>query len=241
MNTPPALRSSTALATLLIAWQGLARAQLTPNPGAHPDLTGVYQSISDGTTLPGGLRNSGSPSEIPLTASALEKMKSVNLKDDPWKQCKPVGQFRMMAHENTVFEILPAGSLIFILFEDFTHGFMRKLYFDRSHEQRSMVASDPAIPVPKLTWFGDSIAHWEKDTLVIDAVDFNDRTWLNDSGAQHSESLHTVERIRRIRDGQFLEYRMTAEDPQVLAKPYTYVKYFRKIDRELEDDNCIEQ
>jgi len=104
-----------------------------------------------------------------------------------------------------------------------------------------MVTSDPAIPVTKLIWFGDSIAHWDKDTLVIDAVDFNERTWLNDSGAQHSEALHTVERMRPLRGGQFLEYKMTAEDPQVLAKPYTYVRYFKKIDRELEDNNCIEE
>jgi len=238
---PRTLALSTVLAALSIASQLFGQAQSVASLGATPDLTGVYESIPGGTKLPGGFRNSGSPTEIQLTPSAREKMRTVNLKDDPWKQCKPVGQFRMMARDNTVMEILPAGSLIFIIFEDFTHGFMRKLYFNRGHEQRSMVASDPAIPVTKLIWFGDSIAHWEKDTLVIDAVDFNDRTWLNDSGAQHSEALHTVERIRPIRGGQFLEYKMTAEDPQALAKPYTYVRYFKKIDRELEDDNCIEE
>jgi len=241
MKTIRALTFSTVLPTLWIASQGFAHAQAAPSPGATPDLAGVYQSIPDGTTLPGGLRNSGSPAEIQLTPSALQNMKTVNLKDDPWKQCKPIGQFRMMARDNTVFEILPAGSLIFILFEDFTHGFMRKLYFNRSHEQRSMITSDPAIPITKLIWFGDSIAHWDKDTLIIDAVDFNERTWLNDSGAQHSDALHTVERLRPIRGGQFLEYKMTAEDPQTLAKPYTYVRYFEKIQRELADDNCVEE
>jgi hypothetical protein len=51
-----------------------------------------------------------------------------------------------------------------------------------------------------------------------------------------------VGKIRAIRGGQFLEYnKMTAEDPQALAKPYTYVRYFKKLDRELEDDNCVEE
>lgn len=241
MKRVPFLPSPAVLVPILIATPGLTHAQGVGSKGAAQDLAGVYQSIPDGTALPGGLRNSGSPSEISLTPSARDQMKAVNPKDDPWKKCQPVGQFRMMARDNTVFEILPAGGLIIILFEDFTHGFMRKLYLNRGHAQRSTTTSDPDIPLTKLTWFGDSIAHWEKDTLVIDAVDFNDRTWLNDAGAPHSDALHTTERLRAIRDGQFLEYKMTAEDPQALAKPYTYVRYFKKLDREFEDDNCVEE
>ena len=225
----------------VISAAGVARAQAGAGQSTPLDLAGVYQSMPDGVTLSGGFRNSGSPGEISLTASAREQMKAVNLKDDPWKTCGPIGQFRMMARPNTVIEILPAGQLIMILFEDVTHGFMRKIYLNRTHEQRSMTPSDIEIPVTKLRWFGDSIGHWEKDTLVIDAVDFNDRTWLNDAGAPHSDALHTVERIRVLRNGQLLEYKMTAEDPQALAKPYTYTRYFQKIDREFEDDNCVEQ
>jgi len=241
MKSIRVLSSPALIVTVLAVAPGFAYAQGSSVQSAPPDLTGVYESIPNGTALPGGLRNSGSPGDIPLTATAREQMKNFDLQNDAWRQCKPIGQFRMMARDNTVFEVLPAGGLIFVIFEDFTHGFMRKLYFNRSHEQRSMVTSDADIPRTKLTWFGDSIAHWEKDTLVIDSVDFNDSTRLNDAGAPHSEALHTVERIRPIRGGQFLEYKMTAEDPEILAKPYTYVRYFKKLERELNDDNCVEE
>jgi len=210
------------------------------SPGALLNLAGVYESIPDGTTLPGGFRNSGSPAEISLTPAAREEMKSVDLKDDSWKKCRPVGNFRMMARSDVVMEFLPAGNMFFLLHEDFTHGFMRKVYFGRTHDQRSTQTSDADIPRTKLTWFGDSIGRWDKDTIVVDTVDFNDNTWLNDQGAPHSEELHTVERIRSLRGGEILEYKMTADDPQTLAKPYTYTRYFKKIDREIDDDNCVE-
>jgi hypothetical protein len=94
---------------------------------------------------------------------------------------------------------------------------------------------------PGPTWLGDSIGRWEGETLLVDTVGLNTRTWLNDSGAQHSEALHLIERIRPILGGQYLEYKMTAEDPSALAKPYTYTRYFKKLDRDFQDDICVDE
>lgn len=77
-----------------------------------------------------------------------------------------------------------------------------------------------------------------KDTLVVDTIGFNTRTWLNDAGAQHSEALHLIEHIRPILKGQFLEYEMTAADPMALAKPYTYRRYFEKLSTEIGENVC---
>ncbi len=233
------LTSLAVLVTVLVAWPRAA--QGGGSSGKPPDLTGVYQSIPNVTVLPGGLRNSGSPSEVSLTPSARAQMKTINPKDDPWRMCQPIGQFRMIARENTVIELLPGTGLIMMLFEDINHGFMRSIYLNRSHAERPKVGSNPAQEFPKVTWFGDSIGRWENDTLVIDAVGFNTRTWLNDAGAQHSEALHTVERMRPIRGGEFLEYKMTAKDPAVLRKPYTYTRYYRRLNRDIEDDVCHEE
>jgi hypothetical protein len=67
------------------------------------------------------------------------------------------------------------------------------------------------------------------------------RTSLNEEGAQHSDALHLVERIRPPLGGQYLEHKMTAEDPKTLAKPYTYTRYFKKLDTEVMDDPCHEE
>jgi hypothetical protein len=69
-------------------------------------------------------------------------------------------------------------------------------------------------------WMGDSIGHWEGDTLVTDTVNLNDKTWLDRMGHPHSESLHVIERIRRI-DHDHLVDDLTIEDPKAYTKPWT--------------------
>jgi hypothetical protein len=197
---------------------------------AQPNLQGVYQSIPDRTTLPGGLKNTGSPAAISLLPVAAQQAKSIDLKKDPWKACQPVGPFRMLAKEQTKIELVPVTGMLVMLFEDLSHGMSRTIYLQRGH---------PAKLEP--TWLGDSIGKWEGDTLVVDTAGFNDRTWLNEEGAQHSDALHLVERIRPLLGGQYLEHKMTAEDTKTLAKPYTYTRYFKKLDTEIMDDPCQDE
>jgi len=145
----------------------------------------------------------------------------------------------MMAREGTKIELIPEKGLLAMLFEDVAHGLLRIIYLNRGHLERPAAPPDPAIEASRGTWFGDSVGRWEGDTLVVDTTGFNTRTWLNDVGAPHSESLHLVERIRPIRGGQFLEYKMTAEDPMALAKPYTYTRYYEKLDSEIAEEICV--
>jgi hypothetical protein len=69
-------------------------------------------------------------------------------------------------------------------------------------------------------WMGDSIGHWEGDTLVADTVNFNDKTWLDRVGHPHSDALHVVERIQRV-DHDHLEDEITIDDRKAYAKPWT--------------------
>lgn len=69
-------------------------------------------------------------------------------------------------------------------------------------------------------WMGDSIGHWEGDTLVADTVNFNDKTWLDRIGHPHSEALHVIERIRRVDHGH-LEDEITIDDPKAYSKPWS--------------------
>jgi len=197
---------------------------------AVPDLQGVYQSIPDSMTLPGGLKNAGSPAAIELLPEAARQAKSIDLRQDPSKMCQPVGPFRMIAAKETKIELVPVSSMIVMLFEDLSHGMMRTIYLKRGHKPKT----DP-------TWLGDSVGRWEGNTLVVDTIGFNDQTWLNDGGAQHSEALHLVERIRPVLAGQYLEYKVTAEDPKTLAKPYSYTRYYKKLDSEIMDAPCEDE
>ena len=73
-------------------------------------------------------------------------------------------------------------------------------------------------------WFGDSVGHWENDTLVVDTMNFVDRTnyeWAN-IWTRPTETLHLVERFRRT-DADTIEYTITVEDPATFSKPWTAV------------------
>lgn len=69
-------------------------------------------------------------------------------------------------------------------------------------------------------WMGDSIGHWEGDTLVADTVNLNDKTWLDRMGHPHSDQLHVIERIRRV-DHDHLVDDFTFEDPKAYTRPWT--------------------
>ena len=218
------------LIPLAFAPRIMAQQARQTRPSAVSDLQGVYQSIPDSITLPGGLKNAGSPAAIELLPEAARQAKSIDLRQDPSKMCQPVGPFRMIAAKETKIELVPVSSMIVMLFEDLSHGMMRTIYLKRGHK-----------PKTEPTWLGDSVGRWEGNTLIVDTIGFNDQTWLNDGGAPHSEALHLVERIRPVLAGQYLEYKVTAVDPKTLAKPYSYTRYYKKLDSEIMDDPCEDE
>jgi hypothetical protein len=69
------------------------------------------------------------------------------------------------------------------------------------------------------TWMGHSVGRWEGDTLVVDTVGFNDRSWLG--VAPHTEQMHVVQRYRRPDLGHLVK-EVTIEDPGALTSPWSY-------------------
>ena len=70
------------------------------------------------------------------------------------------------------------------------------------------------------TYLGYTVGRWEGDTLVLDAVNFVDTTWLGRGGFFHSDQMHVIEKFTR--QGDYLIYDVTVEDPEVLAEPYVF-------------------
>jgi hypothetical protein len=202
---------------------------------AVPDLTGVYQSVPNDIMLAGGLKNDGTPEEISLLPAAAAKAKSANFGPDPATTCQVIGPFRMMAREKNMIDIVPSPrtNRTLILFEDVFLGYMRQIFFDKRPAPKTKFApEDPGQ--------GDSFGHWEGDTLVVDTINFNPYIWLNSKWAPHSDDLHLIERYRLVEDGKYLELKMTAEDPNVLTKPYTYTRYFQKVNAEVPQYFCTD-
>ena len=144
--------------------------------------------------------------------------------NDPVYECLPPGTPRIYAHP-APFEILQTPGRMMIVYE-FQH-LVRRVFTDgREHRQDRLA-----------TWMGESIGHWEGDTLMLETVNFNDKTWIDRRGVPHSDQLRVVERIRRT-DGNELIIDITVEDPVAFTEPWTVRRVFDSVDWRLEESVC---
>src|SRR5262245_33652795 len=117
-------------------------------------------------------------------------------------------------------------------------------YFAFLFEQNSWFAVIPTDGRPHRkgipTWFGDSVGHWEGDTLVIDTINFNGRTRLDTIGHPHSDQLHLVQRFRRPDLGH-ISYEVIVEDTKTFTKAFNNTRTFTlRPDWEMMEYSCEE-
>ena len=127
--------------------------------------------------------------------------------DPVYRSCVPPGVPRIFL-QPTPLQIVQMPGEVLILFE---YDSMRRQIFTDGRQHDTTLGP---------SWMGDSIGHWEGDTLVVDTVNFNDKTWIDRVGHPHSEALHVVERIRRT-NHDHLQVAITIEDPKAYTKPWT--------------------
>jgi hypothetical protein len=149
-------------------------------------------------------------------------------KYDPEGFCLPPGGPRAMATPYPA-EIIQDRDRIIVIFEGGGHVW-REIHMDgREH---------PEDVNP--TYFGHSVGHWEGDTLVVDTVGYNEKTWLDYSGYMHTEQLHTIERISRPYKEK-MHYNVTIDDPGAYDAPWTAEWDVRWTEgQELQDYVCQE-
>jgi hypothetical protein len=94
------------------------------------------------------------------------------------------------------------------------------ILYEAEHAYR-VIRTDGSGHVPKniKLWQGDSIGHWEGNTLVVDSTNFNGRTWLDMAGNFTTDSLHVVERYTPV-DQNTIQYEAAIEDPTIYTKPW---------------------
>ena len=221
-STPPAPRSGNIAAPA----QPVRRLA-----DGHPDLNGFYASSSGPDTpvgatfgpMPRGAgRGPGRGGEIaaakarhddpnqppykPELLAKVDGLAKMESKYDPAFYCKQGGIPRV----GPPHAIIQApGMPIILLYQVIAGNTFRIVPMDgRPHDH----AADE-------TYYGDSIGHWDGDTLVVDTVSFNDDTWIGIDGWFHSTALHTIERITR--EGDAIRYEVTLEDPNVFTRAWT--------------------
>ena len=95
-------------------------------------------------------------------------------------------------------------------------------------ELRRIYLGVPHSANQKTSWYGESVGHYEDDTLVVDTIGLNGRTYVDNYRTPHTDQLHIVERYRLIEDGNILEVRFTVEDPGAFTQPWSGIQKFRR-------------
>ena len=147
---------------------------------------------------------------LPWTEAMYEYNQATNVAYDPQGFCLPPGGPRALGTPYPA-EFIQQDDRIVIIFEGGAHVW-REIHMD------GRPLPDPEELVP--AYFGYSVGRWEGDTLVIDTVGFNEKTWLNFGGYMHTDELRTVERITRP-DRNTLHYEATIIDPGAYTEPWT--------------------
>jgi hypothetical protein len=205
------------LGALLFASHAI-HAEHPPAAGSYPDFSGIWQtsSAADSGLEPHASRPGAPPSPgiveggvIPYQPWALEqRARNFAQRDsaDPARHCFSLGT--------------PRGIYYAEPFQIFQRERDLTLLFQSGFRARTIHTNDSLHPEgPIGFWFGDSRAHWEGDTLVVDVADFNADTWLDSAGNFHSEQLQVTERWRLLDDNTLL-YQATLEDPAVYTRPW---------------------
>jgi hypothetical protein len=93
--------------------------------------------------------------------------------------------------------------------------------YERDHHVRHIYLNQSHSSIAGHSWWGESIGHYEGDTLVVDTTGENDKTDVDRFGTPHSDQIHVVERYRRIHDGGNIEVNVTVEDPVAFTTPWS--------------------
>jgi len=113
-----------------------------------------------------------------------------------------------------------------------------RMIAQHDNDVRRIYLNVPHSANPKPSWYGESVGHYEGDTLVIDTIGLNDKTFIDNFRTPHSEKLHVVERLRLVEDGRFLEAEVLIDDPAVFLKPLHVTKRSRRVEATLAEWRC---
>ena len=200
-----AVTVSAMAATLLLSAGAFAQANRTP------DISGIWQSVkySPKLEIQGGGDIPYNEKGKALYTKIMAGLKDGSIRDEARHLCVPDGIPRILGNPYP-FKVIQTPGQTTLAYE--LNRVFRVVVLDKPQES----AHDLEI-LPYYS--GHSVGHWEGDTLVIETAGFNEKTYLDATGAPHSDQMTTVERVRKV--GRQLEDVVTVTDPDLLTRSIT--------------------
>jgi len=196
-------------------------------PGLNPDSPNVFKEM-DAVAVKLRAANPNKPVYKPELLSKVKELSDLQAKLDPAFFCKLPGVPRM----GPPAQIVQSTGVTVLLYGD-QNAFRVVTTDGRKHREDV----EPS-------YLGDSIGWWEGDTLVVEANQFTEDTWLGSDGYFHSSAMKVIERFQRV--GDALQYSATVDDPEVLAEPWNMPTRTLRLSTEpadaiVETPPCIER
>jgi hypothetical protein len=167
----------------------------------------------------------------PWAKTVYEYRQRTLLKDDPFLRCLPPGGPRQFQtpHGFQFVEQRELGRILVLLGGGDRNW--RVIYTDG----RPLAQADEVVR----GYYGTSVGHWDKDTLIVDSTGFNEKFWFANGGLPHTEALHLTEKFTR-QDYATLKYEVTVDDPRTYTRPWTGGWNILWVPGEIEEYFCEE-
>jgi hypothetical protein len=129
----------------------------------------------------------------------------------------------------------PVGTPAFLLYPQQPVFFVQTpkevvMIWQGDHQFRYVYLNAPHSKNPKPSWYGESVGHYEGDTLVVDTIGISEKTLVDNFATPHTAQLHTIERFRMSDDGMRLEVRLHVEDPGAFTTPWDAMQRYRRVE-----------
>ncbi|HXJ01066.1 MAG TPA: hypothetical protein VNH44_07570 [Micropepsaceae bacterium] len=128
----------------------------------------------------------------------------------------------------------PVGVPGFLLYPVFPVYFLQTpkevvMIWAEDHQVRHIYMNQPHSAHVTPSWFGESVGRYDGDTLVVDTVGMNTRTFIDNYRTPHTDRLHVIERFRMIDGGKTMEVKLHVEDPGAFTMPWDAIQRYRRI------------
>jgi hypothetical protein len=241
---------------------GIAMARLLAAAEAHaspPDFSANQAAWiavgNDFIPVPGGPKPVSNDPKYPYVPNNPVRQPTFRIADLTNPNVKPWAKEVMKKENENVLagriaftprsSCLPAGVpgfMMFIVERLFIVQSPKEVVFvyEGNQEVRHIYLDVPHSEKPKPSWYGESVGHYDGDSLVIDTIGFNDKTFVDNYRTPHTEKLHVTERWRLIEDGKNLEVNFTVEDPDTFNAPWSALQRYRRVAGPMNEQVCAE-
>jgi len=252
------VRAGGIVVGFLGAWAITAQAQQNASPPIFSwDLTVGWIGMGDFQPVPGRVPPVTNDPKYPFVPNGAGRQPTYHIADltnpnlKPWvKEVMKKDNAEVLAGKIAFTpsqSCLPAGVPDFLALGGNQNPYWflqtpKEVWLMRSADSqvRRIYLDVPHSPDPKPSWYGESVGHYEGDTLVVDTIGLNTKTYVDNYRTPHTEKLHVVERWRMIDDGKMMEVTFTVDDPDAFNAPWTGMRRYRRVQQEAPEEICAE-